>query len=113
MVEVSEINGKKVITADPFNVGKVSGAEMDDQWKITHVHVDSSKDAANELGFKKPILGHITIALLVNLIQGHVDVVTLSKTRDELVRAYVIFCILRHQPVLPVQHRLLLLRQFL
>ena len=84
MVKVSEINGKKVITKDAFNVGKVSGAEMDDQWKITHVHVDLSKDATDELGFKKPILGHITIALLVNLIQGHGDVITLGKTREEL-----------------------------
>lgn len=84
MVKVSEINGKKVITKDAFNVGKVSGAEMDDQWKITHVHVDLSKDATNELGFKKPILGNITIALLVDLIQGHGDVITLSKTREEL-----------------------------
>jgi hypothetical protein len=57
---------------------------MDDQWKITHVHVDLSNDATDELGFKKPILGHITIALPVNLIQGHGDVITLSKTRDEL-----------------------------
>jgi len=34
MVKVSEINGKKVITTDTFTVGKVSGAEMDDQWKM-------------------------------------------------------------------------------
>ena len=34
MVKVSGINGKKVITRDAFNVGKVSGAEMDDQWKM-------------------------------------------------------------------------------
>jgi len=84
MAKVSEINGKKVITVDAFNVGKVSGAEMDDQWKITHVHVDLSKDATNELGFTKPILGHITIALLVNLIKAHGDVITLNKTREEL-----------------------------
>ncbi len=84
MVKVSEINGKKVITTDAFNVGKVSGAEMDDRWKITHVHVDLSKDATNELGFKKPVLGHITICLPVNQIQGLGDVVTLSKTREGL-----------------------------
>jgi sporulation protein YlmC with PRC-barrel domain len=84
MVKVSEINGKKVITTDAFNVGKVSGAEMDDQWKITHVNVDLSKDATNELGFKKPVLGHIAICLPVNLIQGFGDVLTLSKTREGL-----------------------------
>ena len=84
MVKVSETNGRKVITTDAFNVGKVSGAEMDDQWKITHVYVDLTKDATNELGFKKPVLGHITICLPVKLIQGLGDVITLSKTREEL-----------------------------
>jgi len=84
MVKVSEINGNKVITTDAFNVGKVSGAEMNDQWKITHVYVDLTKDATNELGFKKPVLGHITICLPVKLIQGLGDVITLTKTREEL-----------------------------
>jgi sporulation protein YlmC with PRC-barrel domain len=84
MVRVSEINGKKVITTDAFNVGKISGAEMDDQWKITHVHVDLSKEATNDLGFKKPVLGHITICLPVNRIQGFGDVITLNKTREGL-----------------------------
>jgi len=84
MARVSEINGKKVITTDAFNVGKVSGAELDDHWKITHVHVDLSKEATNELGFKKPVLGHITICLPVSLIQGLGDVITLSKSRDGL-----------------------------
>lgn len=82
MVKVSEIDGNKVITTDGFNVGKVSGAEMNDQWKITHVYVDLTKDATNELGFKKPVLGHITICLPVKLIQGFGDVITLSKTRE-------------------------------
>jgi len=84
MVKVSEINGNKVITTDGFNVGKVSGAEMNDQWKITHIYVDLTKDATNELGFKKPVLGHITICLRVKLIQGLGDVITLTKTREEL-----------------------------
>jgi sporulation protein YlmC with PRC-barrel domain len=84
MVKVSEIHGKNVITTDAFNIGKISGAEMDDQWKITHVYVDLSKEATNQLGFKKPVLGHITICLPVNLIQGIGDVITLSKTREGL-----------------------------
>ena len=84
MVNVSVINGKKVITTDAFNVGKVSGAEMDNQWKITHILVDLSTDATNELGFKKPVFGHITICLPVKLIQGVEDVVTLTIKRDGL-----------------------------
>ena len=84
MVDVSELNGKKVITIDAFNVGEASGAEMDNQWKITHLYVNLSKEATNELGFKKPVLGHITVCLPVNLIQAFGDVITLSKRREEL-----------------------------
>jgi len=84
VTKVSELNWRKVITADAFDVGKVSGAEMDKNWQITHIHVELSKEATNELGFKKPILGHVTICLPVNLIQGFGDVITLSKTRESL-----------------------------
>ena len=84
MIQVSELNGKKVITTDAFEVGKVSGAEMDEQWKITHIHVNLSKEATDELSFKKPLLGHITICLPINLVQGLKDVITLNKTREDL-----------------------------
>jgi sporulation protein YlmC with PRC-barrel domain len=84
MVEVSRLNGKEVITTDAFHVGEVSGAEMDNQWQITHLHVNLSKEATTELGFKKPVLGHITICLPVSLIQAFGDVITLNKRRGEL-----------------------------
>jgi sporulation protein YlmC with PRC-barrel domain len=84
MTRVSELKWKKVITTDAFEVGKVSEAEMDKNWTITHVHIELSKEATNELGFKKPVLGHVTICMPVNLIQGFGDVVTLNKARDGL-----------------------------
>ena len=84
MVKVSELDGKKVITTDAFDVGKVSGAEMDEGWRITHIYVELSKDATMELGFKKPVLGHITICLPIDLIQGLGDVITLNKARQGL-----------------------------
>lgn len=84
MVEVSGLNGKNVITADAFHVGKASGAEMDGQWKITHLQVDLSKEATRELGFNKPVLGHITVCLPVELVQALGDVITLNKARKDL-----------------------------
>lgn len=84
LMEVTEVNGKNVITMDAFTVGKVSGAEMDDQWKITHLYVDLTKDATNDLGFTKPFLGHVTICLPINLIQAFGDVITINKKREEL-----------------------------
>jgi len=85
MVNVSTLNGKKVITTDAFTVGEVSGAEMDpDRWKITNIVVSLTKEATNELGFKKPFMGHIAICVPVDLIKGFGDVVTLKTTREEL-----------------------------
>ena len=84
MIEVSRLNGKKVITTDAFNVGEVSEAVMDDNWKITHIHVNLTKEATKELGFKKPVLGHITVCLQVDHVKGFADVITLNKTREEL-----------------------------
>lgn len=63
MTRVSELNGKKVITTDAFEVGKVSGAGMEENWETTYVHIELSKEATNDLGFKKLVLGHVTICL--------------------------------------------------
>ncbi|UCD96686.1 MAG: PRC-barrel domain-containing protein [Candidatus Bathyarchaeota archaeon] len=84
MVKVSDLNGKKVITADAFEVGEVDGAEMNKEWKITHLHVGFNKEATRELGFKKPVFGHVTICLPIDLIKGSGDVITLTKTRAAL-----------------------------
>jgi len=85
MIKVSTMMGKKVITSDAFDVGEVEGAELDpDRWKITHIDVSLTKEATNELGFKKPFMGHISICVPVNLIKGLGDVITLKKTREEL-----------------------------
>jgi len=85
MVKVSTLIGKKVITTDAFTVGEVSGVEMDtNRWKITHIDVGLTKEATNELGFKKPFMGQITIWVPVKIIKGFGDVITLKKTREEL-----------------------------
>jgi len=84
MTKVNELNGRKVITLDAFEVGKVDGAEMDNRWSITHLHISLSKEATAELGFKKPVLGHVTICLPVSLVKGVGDVVTLTKERTAL-----------------------------
>jgi len=85
MVKVSTLIGKKVITTDAFTVGEVSGVEMDtDRWRITHIDVGLTKDATNELGFKKPFMGHISICMPIKIIKEFGDVVTLKKTREEL-----------------------------
>lgn len=85
MVRVSGLNGKKIITTDAFRVGEVSGAEVDtNQWRITHLHINLTKEATKELEFKKPVLGHVTLCLPVTLVKAFGDVITLNKTMQEL-----------------------------
>ena len=73
-----------VITKDSFSIGEISEANMDEDWRITHIQVKLTKEATKELGFKKPLLGHVTICLPVYYVKGVGDVVTLSRSRVEL-----------------------------
>ena len=84
MTEITRLKGKMVITQDAFNVGEITEADMDKNWKITHVQIKLSKDATKELEFKKPYLGHITICLPVEYVRSIGDVITLNKNRNEL-----------------------------
>ena len=84
MIEISKLKGKMVVTNDSFNVGEILEANMDDDWKITHIQVKLTKEATKELGFRKPVLGHIAICLPVYIVKGFGDVITLSRNRVEL-----------------------------
>jgi sporulation protein YlmC with PRC-barrel domain len=84
MIDISTLKGKIVITKDAFNVGEISEANMDDDWKITHIQVKLTKEATNILGLKKPYLGHTTVCLPTYYVRSIGDVITLSRNRDEL-----------------------------
>ena len=85
MMDVSRLNGTKVIAADSFTLGEVDGANVDTkQWRVTHLKVGLSDDATRELGFSKPLLGSVKICLPVENIAGYGDVVTLKKSLMEL-----------------------------
>ena len=85
MMDVSRLNGVKVIASDSFTLGEVDGANVDTkQWRVTHLKVGLSDDATRELGFSKPLLGSVKICLPVENIAGYGDVVTLRKSLMEL-----------------------------
>ena len=84
MTEISTLKGKTVITKDAFNVGKITEADMDDDWRITHIEVKLTKEAAKELGLKTPYLGHVSVCLPVIYVRSIGDVITLSRNRHEL-----------------------------
>jgi sporulation protein YlmC with PRC-barrel domain len=84
-MKVSKLNGMKVITANAYTLGEVEGAHVDtDKWKITHLDVELTKEATKELGFKKPLLGSLTVCLPVTIVKGFGDVITLKKSLQEM-----------------------------
>jgi len=69
-----------VITSDAFTLGEVAGSEVDTKnWRLTHLHVELTDEATRELGFKKPLLGHVALCLPVERIKAYGDVITLSR----------------------------------
>lgn len=85
MVSVSKLMGKRVIAANAYTLGEVHGADVDTaNWQITHMHVGLTDEATRELGFRKPLLGHVIACLPINLIQAIGDVITLNKSLPEL-----------------------------
>ena len=83
-MEIGKLKGKQVITKDAFYVGEISEANMDEDWRITHIQVKLTKEATKGIGLKKPFLGHVTICLPVKYVIGIRDVITLNLTRAEL-----------------------------
>jgi len=78
------MNGMKVITADAYTLGEVEGAHVDtDTWKITHLDVGLTKEATRELGFKKPMLGSLSVCLPIIVVKNFGDVITLNKSLQE------------------------------
>ena len=80
-MKVNKMNGMRVITDDAFTLGEVDGAQASTvTWQITHLDVALTKEAARELGFKKPMLGSLTICLPTSAIKNVGDVITLNFT---------------------------------
>lgn len=85
MVKASKLNGKKVVTTNAFVVGTVEGTELDmNTWQVTHLHIGLTSEATQQLGFRKPFLGGVTVCLPVSHIQAVHHVITLNKSFQEL-----------------------------
>ena len=80
-MKVGKLNGKQVITADAYTLGEVDGTHADiGNWQITHIDVDLTKEAANELNLKKPMFGSVMVCLPVTEVNKVGDVITLNTT---------------------------------
>lgn len=84
LVSVDKLNGKKVICAKAYTLGEVKGAEVDtENWRLTHLYVKLTDQAATELGFKKRFRSS-TVCMPVTLITAVGDVITIGKSMEEL-----------------------------
>ena len=84
-LKVNKLNGIAVITSDAYTLGEVDGAHADiNTWNITHLDVELTKEATAELGFKKPLLGSLTVCLPINTVKKVGDVITLNNSLLEL-----------------------------
>jgi len=85
LVTFSKLVGKKVIGANAYTLGEVTGADVDtEKWQIVNLHVSLTDEATLELGFRKPFLGSVIVCLPVNIIQATGDVISLNKSIAEL-----------------------------
>lgn len=71
----------KVISANAVTLGEVDGAHANiSAWKITDLDIILTKETLKELGFKKPILGSVSVCLPVSEVKSVGDVITLKHT---------------------------------
>jgi sporulation protein YlmC with PRC-barrel domain len=83
MVSKDDLLGKTVIGATGNYIGDVSDIDIDsDTWKVTHLHVKLSDQAAKEFGVKKSFKSSIVrmptsyvenIGVLIKLNQSDID----------------------------------------
>jgi len=86
VVSIDKLVGLKVITAKAYILGEVKGAEVDvANWRITHLHVKLTDNAATDLGFKKRFRSS-TVCMPITLINEVGEVVTIDKSLKELSR---------------------------
>ena len=74
----------KVITADAYTLGEVEGAHAETStWAITYLDIGLTKEATRELGFRKPVLGSLSVCLPVTAVKQVGDVITLNQSLRE------------------------------
>jgi sporulation protein YlmC with PRC-barrel domain len=85
MLSLSELNNKKVVTADAFVIGEVEGGNVDPKtWRLVHIHVSLNDDALEQFKLKKPFMGTVLVCIPVDLVEEVGDVITLKKNLKDL-----------------------------
>ena len=86
MVDFDKLSGMYVICAGGFDLGNISGVEINvGTWQVSHLRVKLSKQASEDLGFKQRFRSS-TVCVPTSLVAKFGDNVLLNKSLDELTR---------------------------
>jgi sporulation protein YlmC with PRC-barrel domain len=86
LVNFEKLSGMFVICAGGFDLGNVTGIEINTiNWQVTHLQIKLSKPASEDLGFKKRFRSS-TVCVPTSLIAQAGDNILLNKSLDELTR---------------------------
>jgi len=84
LINFEKIIGLQVITSGANILGEVKGARIDTTtWKIQYLNVKLADNAAKRLGMKKRFRSP-TISVPVAMVQAVAELVTLTKSLEEL-----------------------------
>ena len=84
LVNLDELDGKDVIDTSGTVLGQVKGSRVSvKNWRITHLKVKLSSQAAEQLGFKKRF-GSASVCMPVSLVSAVGDVITTDSMLSEL-----------------------------
>jgi sporulation protein YlmC with PRC-barrel domain len=84
-VKYGEILGKKVIDKKARLLGKVYEVEINvKDLKITNFYLDVDKDAVNDLGLKKPMIGSVKAIFPTEMVDAISDSIILNGIISEL-----------------------------
>ncbi len=85
MVEIGRLFWKRVVTSDDYEIGETESAELDTvMWQIKSLYVSLNDEASEKMGFERPYFGKIFVCLPVSAVKEISDVISLSKSFDEL-----------------------------
>ena len=95
-----KIEGKKVVSAKGYVVGDIEGLEVEpSNWQVTGLRVGLTEHAAEELGFKNPIVGKVVVIVPSEVVSEIGNFVTLDKAIEDL--KSLVECIKSCQRVVP------------
>ncbi len=84
-VYIPDLEKKKILTSDGFELGKIIGFELSpNKWVVEYFSLQLNEKAVDELRLEKPVMGTVIVKLPMNMIGIIHDIIMLKKSLSEL-----------------------------